>query len=82
MIDKLGLVFSVISVLSGATLVYDSISELATSQTAQLLTGATLLAIGLFTAFHVVESWRRWRKHSKVADTSEIESFNSNHGGS
>lgn len=78
--DKLGLLFSVISVLSGTTLLYDSVFGLATSQTAQLLTGATLLALGLFTAFHVVESWRRWRKHSKVADTSEIESFNSNHG--
>ena len=73
MIDKLGLLFSVISVLSGAVLLYDSSTELATDQTAQVLTGATLLALGLFTAFYVVEGWRRWRKHSKVADTSEIE---------
>ena len=80
MIDKLGVLFSMISVLSGATLLYDPVSGPATSQTAQVLTGATLLALGLFTALHVVESWRRWRKYSKVAETSEIESFNSNHG--
>lgn len=78
--DKLGLLFSMISVLSGTTLLYDSVSEVATSQTAQVLTGATLLALGLFTSFYIVESWRRWRKHSKVADPCEIESFNSNHG--
>lgn len=77
--DKLGLLFSVISVLSGTTLLYDSVSEVATSQTTQVLTGATLLALGLFTAFYVVESWRRWRKHSEVEGPSEIESFNSNH---
>lgn len=70
--DKLGLLFSVISVLSGTTLLYDSASEVATSQTAQVLAGATLLALGLFTAFYVVESWRRLRKQSKVGDTSEI----------
>ena len=81
MIDKLGLLFSAISVLSGATLLYDSVSELATSQTAQVLAGATLLVLGLFTAFHVVESWVRLKKHRKVADTCEIQSFNSNHPG-
>ena len=78
--DKLGLLFSVVSVLSGTTLLYDSVSQVATNQTAQLLTGATLLALGLFAGFYALESWRRWSKHSKVADASEIESFNSNHG--
>src|SRR5690348_3467450 len=84
MIDKLGLLFSAISVASGATLLYDSVSDLATlagSQTAQVLAGATLLVLGLFTAFHVLESWCRLRKHRKVADTCAIESFNSNHPG-
>lgn len=80
MIDELGLLLSVISVLSGGTLLYDSVSDQANSNTAEVLTGATFLALGLFTAFHVIESWRRWSKQSKVADTSEIESFNSNHG--
>ena len=78
--DKLGLLFSVVSVLSGTTLLYDSVSEVATSPTARLLTGATLLSLGLFTAFYVVKSWRRWRKYSKGADPSEIEWFNSSHG--
>lgn len=80
MIDELGLLLSVICVVSGGTLLYDSVSDPANSQTAEVLTGATLLVLGLFTAFHVIESWRRWRKQSKVVDTSEIESRNSNHG--
>lgn len=71
--DKLGLLFSLISVLSGTTLLYDCVSEAAASQTARILTGATLLALGLFTAFYVVESWRRLRKQSKASDPAETE---------
>lgn len=80
MIDKLCLTFSLIFVFGGATFLYNSFFKLATNRTVQVLWAATLLALGLFIALRVVESWRRWRKLSKVRDTSQIEPFNSTMG--
>lgn len=78
MMDKLGFFLSFTLILGGAVLLYDPISGLATSQPLPILAGATLLTLGLVTAFYLIKGWWRW-KQSKPVDSAEMESGNPNH---
>ena len=67
MLNKLGIVSAVIFLLTGAVLLYGSVSGPDTSQTARLLGGATSVSLGLLAILLVVKDWLEWRRQYKIA---------------
>jgi len=74
MLRPLGLSSACISLLIGVILLYSPVSRADTSQTVQILAGATFVSFGLVTIPLVVKDWVDRRRHYKNADTGvEVE---------
>ena len=65
MLNKLGVAFALVSVLLGATLLYDAVSVSDLSQTAKVISGAVFFALGLVTICLLAKDWWEFRKHEK-----------------
>ncbi len=60
--DFLSLFLTLIFLLSGAGLLYDGVSKSDSTQSAKVIAGATILALGLTTMRIVLKEWMDWWK--------------------
>jgi flagellar motor component MotA len=70
MLNKIGLLFALVSLLTGAILVNDGVSRSDSSQSLMVICGAFLFALGLVTFSLVARDWWDEREHFKEARRS------------
>jgi len=59
--DVIGLIFAVVCILFGATLLYDSTSGRNPIQ-AQTIAGAAVLSLGVVTLRMILKEWLKWKR--------------------
>lgn len=68
--DDLGLLFSLMCLIVGSTLLYRALSISDSSQLATLLGGAILLALSFVILWSVARNWLQWRRvYKKYRDS-------------
>ena len=65
MLNKLGITAAIVFLIIGLTLLFDPFSGADTNQTGRILSGATLVSLGLMTFLLVGKDWWHWRRHYK-----------------
>jgi hypothetical protein len=60
--DHFGILFSAVFLIVGAGILYDGIASNDPNQSARVIAGAAILALGLTTMRLIVKSWWRERK--------------------
>jgi hypothetical protein len=70
MLDALGFASSLISILIGGVLVYDTVSKVGPTESTILVVGAVFLSAGFVGVSLAGKSWWEWRKIFKGDDSS------------
>jgi len=71
MLNTLGITSAIAFLLAGAVLLYGPVLRQDANQTAQLLGGATMLALGLLTILLIVRDWLDEKRHCRNAGKRE-----------
>jgi hypothetical protein len=65
MLDNFGLIFGVVCLLLGAVLLYDGFSVQESTQSLNVIVGATLFSLGTIAIVLVVKSKLEWNRNYK-----------------
>jgi cytochrome c biogenesis protein CcdA len=63
--DHLGIVLALVFLTLGAALLYDGVSSSDANQSARIIGGAALLALGLTIMRTALKNWWKWKKMSR-----------------
>jgi flagellar motor component MotA len=68
--DLIGIFFSAIFLVLGAAIVYDGVNSSDPGQSARVIAGAAILALGITTSRFVLKSW--WKERKLFLESREL----------